>query len=79
MNQKVTSASTVAEQKSWQTFCLFKNFIHLCSDNVINECIHAKILSNNKKAAYGCKSRDFSTFVDCVVSDRLLFIHSNTF
>ena len=75
MNQKVTSASTVAEQKSWQTFCLFKNFIHLCSDNVINECIHAKILSNNKKAAYGCKSRDFSISIDVVSSDCLFFIY----
>ena len=76
---KVNSASTVAEKKAGKQFCRFKNFFNLCSTNVFNESIHAKIFSNYKKAAYGCKSRDFSTFVECVGSDRLLFIYSNTF
>lgn len=72
-NQKLT-APTIAEQKIRQTVCRFKNFVHLCKANIVNRVIHAKIVSNNKKAAYGCKSRDFSTSVDCVCSDRLLFI-----
>lgn len=76
---KVNSVSTVAEQKIRQTVCRFKNFIHLCNANKFNYSFHAKIIFNNKKAAYGCKSRDFSTMVELVCSDRLLFIYPKNF
>ena len=72
-------APAVPGKKIRQTVCRFKNFVHLCNANIVNRVIHAKIVSINKKAAYGCKSRDFSTSVDCVCSDRLLFINSKTF
>lgn len=77
--EKQLTALTITEQKIRQTVCRFKNFVHLCSDNKFNYSFHAKIISNNKKAAYGCKSRDFSTMVELVVSDRLLFIKSKNF
>ncbi len=73
------TALTLEEQKIRQTVCRFKNFVHLCNTNSFNYSIYAKIFSNNKKAAYGCKSRDFSAMVETVGSDRLSFIYSNTF
>lgn len=72
-NQKLT-APTIAEQKIRQTVCHFKNFVHLCKVNTFYRVNHAKILSNNKKAAYGCKSRDFSISIERVDGDRLLFL-----
>lgn len=66
-------------QKTKQIICLFKNFVHLCKVNKFNSNYNAKIVSNDKKAAYGCKSRDFSIYIELVDGDRLLFIHSNTF
>lgn len=67
------------KQKTEQIICLFKNFVHLCITNSFNYSIHAKIIFTDKKAAYGCKSRDFSTMVETVGSDRLSFIYSKTF
>ena len=72
-------APAVPGKKIRQTVCRFKNFVHLCNANIVNRVIHAKIVSINKKAAYGCKSRDFSAMVETVGSDRLSFIYSNTF
>lgn len=69
----------IMKQKTKQIICRFKNFVHLCGDNLIDYSSHAKFISNDKKAAYGCKSRDFSAMVDWVVSDRLLFINPKTF
>lgn len=61
------------------SLCRSKNFIHLCNTNSFNISIYAKIIFNDKKAAYGCKSRDFSTYVETVGSDRLSFFYPNTF
>ncbi|MEG1737865.1 MAG: hypothetical protein RR137_09755 [Odoribacter sp.] len=87
--EKVNSASTVVDQKTiildclekniTSKFCHLKNIIHLCSANSFNVVIYAKVLSVNKKAAYWCKSRDFSAYVETVCSDRLSFIYSKTF
>lgn len=76
---KVNSASMVAEQKKQQIICLFKNFVHLCNTNHIDQRFYAKKYSSNIEAAYGCKSRDFSTLVDVVGSDCLFSIYSKTF
>lgn len=78
MEKKLT-APAVPGKKIRQTVCRLKNFVHLCNTNSFNYSIYAKIFSNNKKAAYGCKSRDFSAMVETVGSDRLSFIYSNTF
>lgn len=88
-NTEKKSASTVAEQRAiildclektfWQKFCRFKNIFNLCSANHINKCFYAKILLNNKLAAYGCKFRDLSIFIDVVCSDRLSFINQKNF
>lgn len=60
-------------------FCKSEKKSNLCGANKLNVLHHAKVLSNNKKAAYGCKSRDFSTCVELVSGDRLSFINPKTF
>lgn len=64
---------------SVQKFAQVKNSSHLCGANKLNVLHYAKVLSNNKKAAYGCKSRDFSIYIELVSGDRLSFINSKTF
>ncbi len=55
----------------------FRDFSYLCTTNSFNIRIYAKITSNHKEAAYGCKSRDFSAYVETVGSDRLSFFYQN--
>ena len=57
----------------------FHDFSYLCTTNSFNIRIYAKITSHDKEAAYGCKSRDFSTMVETVDGDRLSFIHPKNF
>ena len=62
------------------TRCYISNVSYICNANVFNySIIHGNYQFNDKKAAHGCKSRDFSTMVECVSSDRLSFIHPKTF
>lgn len=59
--------------------CYFTNVSYICDVNVFNNRIHGNYQFNDKKAAYGCKSRDFSTIVECVDGDRLPFINLKNF
>lgn len=75
-------ASTVAKQKQTEILQILgnlKNLSHLCSTNEFNVNQNAKRNLNNTEAAYGCKSRDFSTHVGFVGSDCLVFINSKLF
>lgn len=77
--EKKPTAPNITEQKIRQIVCRFENFFNLCGANHINKCFYAKILLNNKLAAYGCKFRDLSIFIDVVCSDRLSFINQKNF
>lgn len=75
-NRQVVRAT---KKKSAQILAQVKNHLHLCGANIIKVLHHAKVLSNHKKEAYGCKSRDFSIYFDCVSGDLLSFINPKTF
>lgn len=76
---KPLSQLEILAQNGNVIICTLQNFSHLCNANVFNVGNYAKILSKNKKAAYGCKSRDFSINIECVSGDRLSFINFKTF
>lgn len=60
--------------------CCISNVSYICNVNSFNySIIHGNYQFNDKKAAYGCKSRDFSIMVETVDGDRLSFIHPKNF
>ena len=60
--------------------CYFTNVSYICNANSFNNrVIHGNYQFSDKKAAYGCESRDFSTIVETVCGDRLSFINSKNF
>ena len=86
MNQTATCvASELQEQLNQigkfisKNLAWFKNQLHLCGANTFIGLLYAKVLSKNKKEAYGCKSRDFSRFLECVSGDLLYFFYPKTF